>query len=449
MVPGNSQAGCPAAALEIDGVSKRFYRDLRRSQWRGLVSIANELRGKDASSEAEDGEFWAVRDVSLRATPGESCGILGRNGAGKSTLLRLAAGILRPDAGRIRSTGRVALLADPGSAFEPVLSGSANLDAAFMIIAGRAPNPSEVRAIIEFSGLGDRMQTPVRMYSRGMRLRLAFSIAVHATPDVLLIDEALAVGDTAFQLRCLDELQRLLHEGTAIVFVSHSLWLFQRLATTGILLNGGQVAYSGTPMDVAERYIHEMQRGSWSDATADEGLLGRELVVPVSTPGEVEVVQERPVRVAAVRIRGLEGESAVARSGQPALLEFHLDSSEHFDSAELAFTVWTADLAVCVTGGLSGEVDRGNDDGSFALPVGRTVLSVTIPSLPLSHGTYMVRVGVYEMPTSDVIALHGYEDLPSLIELSDGRDRTPEGERGAIPLRAMQVEVAVSSAQTR
>jgi lipopolysaccharide transport system ATP-binding protein len=423
--------------IEVEHLGKRYARDLRRSQRYGMTAILGELRPRrEVGRELRSSEFWALREVSFSVVEGEALGVIGRNGAGKSTLLRLIAGIIRPDEGRVVPHRRVSALLDPSSSFDPILTGRENLDVAYALMAGEAPDRRTAERIIEYAELGAVIDTPVRTFSKGMRLRLGFSVMVHADPAVLLIDEALAVGDTAFQLRCLEQLRTFCREGGSLIFVSHSLWLFQHLATRGIHLSGGRIAFEGRAHEVVDRYLDELRSGTWADAQGGPDPLDRELVLPAATPkgpaaadGEGEETPpvgapqdrppERPVSMDAVSVLAPDG--TVVTSDGPAVMAFELRSRERFDSAELAITVWTADLALCLIGDLSVDVLGGNRDGSFELPPGTTTVRYSVDRFSLAPGRYVVRAAVYELPTNDILCLHGFEDAPTWFEVAGDR----------------------------
>lgn len=190
--------------------------------------------------------FTAVDDVTLQIEAGTTVGLLGKNGSGKSTLLKLIGGIVSPTSGTVQSRGRVAALLELGAGFHPDLSGRENvyLNAAILGLS-RAQVDAQFEAIHEFSGIGDFIDTAVKFYSSGMYVRLAFAVAVHTDPDVLLVDEVLAVGDEAFQRKCMDRIHQFREEGRTIILVSHSAQQVQELCDRGILLHHGKVVFDG------------------------------------------------------------------------------------------------------------------------------------------------------------------------------------------------------------
>lgn len=200
-------------------------------------------------------EMWALRDVSFEVAEGESLGIIGSNGAGKSTLLKLLARITAPTSGEIRIRGRLSALVEVGSGFHPELTGRENIILnGSMLGMTRSEIARKVDSIVEFAGVAEYIDVPVKRYSSGMYVRLGFSIAAHLDPDILLLDEVLAVGDIVFQAKCLDLIGQLREAGRTIVLISHDLGAIQRLCDRAILLTHGQVAMTGSPTVVVEHY---------------------------------------------------------------------------------------------------------------------------------------------------------------------------------------------------
>jgi len=200
-------------------------------------------------------EMWALRDISFEVKEGEALGIVGHNGAGKTTMLKLLASITAPTRGQITIRGRLAALVEVGSGFHPELTGRENIFLhGAMLGMRRAEIARKMSSIIEFAGVGQYIDVPVKRYSSGMYVRLGFSIAAHLDPDILLLDEVLAVGDVAFQARCLDRIGELRKAGRTIVFVSHDLAAVYHLCDRAILLARGQILSDGTPRAVIDQY---------------------------------------------------------------------------------------------------------------------------------------------------------------------------------------------------
>lgn len=230
-----------------EGVSKKFCRDTRRSQWYGLADSYGFTRDK---CKLRKGEFWSVKDVSLQIRRGECLGLLGHNGAGKSTLLKLLTGLLRPDAGIVSMKGRVSAMIELGTGFNPILTGRENIyNNGATLGIGKKEIDRKLDAIIDFSGLADLIDTPIQYYSSGMKVRLGFAVATQMESDILLIDEVLSVGDMNFVLKCFNRMDELLPQ-TAVILVSHSIPNITRAASSIGVMHGGRLIHYGN--DVPE-----------------------------------------------------------------------------------------------------------------------------------------------------------------------------------------------------
>lgn len=245
---GSEVAGEPAIA--VAGLGKR-YEIYERPHHRLLQTI---LRGRRTFYR----DFWALRDVTLSVARGETLGLVGRNGSGKSTLLQLVAGTLTPTTGSVATRGRLAALLELGSGFNAEFTGRENvyLNGAILGIS-RAEMRDAFGAIEEFADIGDFIDQPVKTYSSGMIVRLAFAVAVHVTPDILIIDEALSVGDTAFQSKCLDRIRRMQQSGVAIMLVSHSPNTVVEFCNRAAYIDRGRLIAIGNCREILERYSND------------------------------------------------------------------------------------------------------------------------------------------------------------------------------------------------
>jgi ABC-2 type transport system ATP-binding protein len=261
------------AAFSLEGVGKRY----RMTDDDGLFvrHLAKTLTGRRAVR-----EHWALRDLDLEVQAGESVGVIGRNGSGKTTMLRLLAGVSAPSVGRLRVEGNVAPLIGVGVGFNPELTGRENVFANGQILGlSKAQLARDFDEIVAFSELEDFIQTPVKFYSSGMFLRLAFAVAIQVEPEVLLVDEILAVGDIAFQQKCLERMQRLRERGTTIVVVTHNLGSLSRMCDRAVVLSYGQKRFDGD-IDGALGAYHDAMRDerSRSDGAALTEQEGSELL---------------------------------------------------------------------------------------------------------------------------------------------------------------------------
>lgn len=261
-------------AIRLRGLSKKYpVYDRPADKLVELLSLSRRPRHR---------EFWALRDVDLEVARGSTLGVIGVNGSGKSTLLQIVAGILRPSGGLLEVNGKVAALLELGAGFNPEFTGRENV---FMsgAIAGctRAEMEARFDRIVEFAELGPFIDQPVKTYSSGMFVRLAFAAAIHVEPDILLVDEALAVGDLIFQHRCINRIRRMQQEGRTILFVTHDLQAVTQFCSRAILLDGGRKLADGEPESVVQRYqelVAERERRkagageAWIAMAEEEGL---------------------------------------------------------------------------------------------------------------------------------------------------------------------------------
>jgi lipopolysaccharide transport system ATP-binding protein len=278
--------GDPAVIFE--GVWKKFRRGERHDSLRDLLpAIARRIVRGRRGDELEAEEFWAVRDVSFEVRAGDALGIIGPNGAGKSTVLKLLTRILRPTRGRCEVRGRVGALIEVSAGFHQDLTGRENvyLQGAIMGMK-RAEIARKFDEIVEFAGVADFIDTPVKRYSSGMNARLGFAIAAHLDPEVLLIDEVLSVGDMAFQERCLERMRKFRDEGIPIIFVSHNLEAVRRLCTRALYLRQ-RVCEAGPAESVISSYVRAI-----STHSAGEGDAAIEIVA-----GKPEDEHGRPIDV--------------------------------------------------------------------------------------------------------------------------------------------------------
>jgi len=233
--------------IKVENVSKKFCRDLKSSLWYGMKDLGNELLGRSHNGDGQlrKDEFWAVKDVSFELKRGECLGLIGRNGAGKTTLLRMLNGLIKPDKGRIEMCGRVGALIALGAGFNPVLTGHENIyvNAAVLGLTKRETD-AKFEEIVEFAELGEFIDSPVQSYSSGMAVRLGFAVATALKPDVLILDEVLAVGDVGFRHKCHNRIMELTQK-CAVIVVSHSMPNLTRISTDILLISEGEKKYLG------------------------------------------------------------------------------------------------------------------------------------------------------------------------------------------------------------
>ncbi len=244
--------------VKVEGLSKKFCKDLKTSLWYGVKDLLTGMGGNKNDRELRPKEFWAVKDVSFELRRGECLGLIGHNGAGKSTLLKILNGLINPDAGKVTIKGRVGALIELGAGFNPILSGRENIYNNGAVLGfSRKEITEKLDDIIAFSELEEFIDMPVQNYSSGMKVRLGFAVAAQMEPDVLIIDEVLAVGDVSFRMKCYNRINELLKE-VAIIFVSHSMPQIAKLCTSAIMLRRGEVkANSNDISSVINQYFFD------------------------------------------------------------------------------------------------------------------------------------------------------------------------------------------------
>lgn len=358
--------------INVENISKKFCRGLKRSLWYGLHDIGRELIGRDRSHELRKEEFWAIRDLSLQLRRGELLGIIGPNGSGKTTLLRLINGLLNPDLGQITIRGRVGALIQLGAGFSPVLTGRENIfiNAAVLGIT-RQELLRSLGSIIEFANLGEFIDAPVQSYSSGMRARLGFSVAIHMRPDILLVDEVLSVGDLTFRNKALERMDQLAHSGVAVIFISHNLTQIDRLCTHALYLHKGRVVTHGTTADVIAHYVH---------ATTQHDSAMQHY------PGT-----EQSFLVLAARFLNLEGQPVQQiQVGDPVVCSVTLEVRVRLE-APLFCYMWEPVGRTII---LAYTHQPREHSGRPSLEPGRHIVETVIPQLPFLPGRYQIRLSV-------------------------------------------------------
>jgi lipopolysaccharide transport system ATP-binding protein len=333
--------------------------------------------------------FWALRDVSFDVEPGQIVGIVGSNGAGKSTLLRLIGGVGRPDQGKVEIPGQVAALLDLGTGFHPELTGRENVLVSG-VIAGltRRQVTERLESIVAFAELEQFIDSPLRTYSTGMQMRLAFAVGIHTTPDVLLIDEVLAVGDLAFQEKCLERIRQFKADNCAIVLVSHDTGQIRQLCDKALWLRRGRLVAEGDPEVIVEQYVAEMETETrrktpveWPVRTTPEG---NELRVHENRFGSMEL------EIVSVRLFDQQGHPVIEFSCGDALhIEIDYLAPKRIGAPVFSVTIRSEDGQTCT--------DLSTAAAGISLPVlqGEGRITLHFERLDLNGGQYYVDVGAY------------------------------------------------------
>lgn len=366
-------------------VSKKFCRSFKRSLWYGVRDVAGALvpwsrDGKNTNRASavthatlaplRRDEFWAVADVSFELRRGECLGLIGHNGAGKSTLLKILNGLIPPDGGRITTRGRVAALIELNAGFNPILTGRENIyNQAALLGFSRAETEAKFDKIVDFAEIGDFLDMPVQNYSSGMRVRLGFAVAAQVEPDVLIIDEVLAVGDVAFRFKCLNAIGEIMRSA-AVIFVSHTMPQVFRLCNEVIVLDHGLVTYQG------------------NNVTAGVAVylsLFKESAKTITGSGQVRVTD---VRLESGDLRADMGGILRIPFGSGIALTARLQASPEVRLARLQFLLWNAEMLPIMdvmADGLAGY--------AFEFPPSGVIeISAVIPRTQLNAGKYSLSV---------------------------------------------------------
>ena len=375
-------------AVRVENLGKRYrigaaaerHGSLREAIAHAVKSPFRNLRGLRDLSRFDGGErddvVWALRDVSFEVKHGEATAIVGRNGAGKSTLLKILSRITEPSAGRAMVHGRVGSLLEVGTGFHPELTGRENVFLNGSILGmDRAYIEQRFDEIVEFSGVGKYVDTPVKRYSSGMYLRLAFAVAAHLEPEILVVDEVLAVGDAEFQKKCLGKMGEVAREGRTVLFVSHNMGAVTRLCTQGILLDRGTVKMQGRSSDIVSQYLSMGSEEGSQFVVADSAR----------APGNDRF------RLRAVRLLDHEGDAmSTFDIRYPITAEIEYELLRPIRNLRVGFRLLSGDGTVVFS---TTDMDEGKSHDSHRT-VGTYVSRCTIPGGFLNQGRYSLSLGI-------------------------------------------------------
>ena len=386
-------------AVSAHGVSKRFRLYHERNQ----SLKAAFMRGRRAKYD----EFWALRDVELDIEAGKTFGLIGHNGSGKSTLLKCLAGILVPDAGAISTTGKVSALLELGAGFHPELTGRDNVYLNGSILGlSKKQIDRQFDGIVDFAGLEPFIDTPVKNYSSGMYVRLGFSVAINVDPDILMVDEVLAVGDESFQRKCMEKFEEFRRAGKTVVLVSHALGSMRSMCDEVAWLDHGKLLAVGKPSDVVDEYqgaTHEDRAVDPESGTGSRWGSG-ELVV-----SRVELVHDGSA-------------TSHVPTGAETCIRMHYQASSPVEEPVLGIALHTLD-GQQVTGPNTRDVGL-----STGVVQGEGVVDLHVPQLLLTPGTYELTVAVYDHSLT-----HAFDHREKLLRF-DVVPGTPSDRFGVVSL---------------
>ena len=377
-------------AIEVTHASKVYRRFSGRRQFATLKSAL--LTGSLVRDLRPDETFTAVDDVSFEVPAGRTLGIIGRNGSGKSTMLKLVAGITKPSRGTVRVNGRVSALIELGAGFHPEISGRENVFInGIMLGLTKREVARRFDEIVDFAELAGFIDAPVKTYSSGMYMRLGFAVAIHVDPDVLLVDEVLAVGDEGFTHKCLDKFAEFKRRGKTILLVTHSLGLVERFCDDAIWLDAGRIRDAGDPKRVVDSYITDVERSEEAQLAVDDQKAKDAPSEPENASGSVEGRWgSREAEILDVRLVGAGEEAAhIFQSGEPLEIVLRVRAAQPLDDFVFGIGIFNAEGVCCY--GTNTDIDELTPE-RFA---GEAEVVFRIESLDLVDGTYKLDVAVH------------------------------------------------------
>ena len=364
--------------IKVEGVSKKFSRNLKRSMFYGANDILAGIIGRYVNTnQLRPKEFWVLKEISFQLNKGECIGIIGFNGAGKSTLLKILSGIISPDQGKVTVKGRTGVLIEVGAGFHPMLTGRENIYVNASILGLSTKEISKrFDQIVAFSGLEEFLDTPIKNYSSGMYVRLGFSIAVHLNPDILFIDEVLAVGDIQFQSLCRRKINELITNGTAIILVSHQMSLIDKLSNRVLLLEHNNKYSISKPQQAIDRYYKILSQSGHNGTKHDHDTF----------------------EITGVRIFGINNSSVTPGKPFTILVEYNCKEAI---TAHPNFAIHPGggeQIAACRT-------DR-DGHGPVKFNPGKGCFEINIEKCPFTPGSYSVSIRIFDIQGIEPLVNH-------------------------------------------
>ena len=373
----NKEIATPNEVLvEVKGLGKKFCKDLKTSLWYGVKDLVNGIRGKHNGIALRPKEFWAVKDVSFQLRRGECLGLIGHNGAGKSTLLKILNGLINPDAGSVTMGGRISALIELGAGFNSILSGRENIYNNGAILGfSRNEIDSKLEAIIAFAELEEFIDMPVQHYSSGMKVRLGFAVAAQMEPDVLIIDEVLAVGDLGFTLKCFKTIDTILPH-TAIIFVSHNMPMVSRICNQIILMEHGCAQFQGNDVGKAIDLYYRRFTNNESNVIFSDDSIKLKSVALLNAAGAIEGLSQ-------------------LNWGDKLQLAFTFKVTDNDEIPKFQISIYDKEqrpVALLAPNALDADISKTN---------GLITFTVTHKQLQLSKGIYSINILVSKMKNKE------------------------------------------------
>jgi len=410
--------------IKVEGLAKKFTRSLKRSLFYGSIDVAKSMLGiKYDPGVLRKGEFWSLENVNFELKRGETFGLIGANGSGKSTLLRMINGIFSPDRGRISVKGRIGALIAVGAGFHPHMTGRENILLNGTVLGmTREEIEHEMDSIIAFADIGDFLDAPVATYSSGMYVRLGFAIAIHCHPDIMLVDEILAVGDAKFQRKCLDKIKEMRERGTTFILVSHNMQNIEAMCDRALLLDHGKQVMLGTPREIIPVYELLLETGKTSE----------QLISNTLQPGESEsldLVFKYPdfgtdeIKVNKVTLLNEQNQPVkIIDSEEPLAVEVEVDASLEVKRGIIVCMFFYINNREKVKDNVSvmGMYER------IDMPQGKSIIRLTYPQTQLTTGEYAMTVNILDETFTNPYTqgFYGYfiakKGVPTMLRVGDG-----------------------------
>ena len=366
--------------LEFNHVWKKFRKGEKINSLRDAIPHLFTRKGKNIS--LEDQEFWAVKDISFNIKKGEVVGIMGANGAGKSTVLKLLSRIIIPNKGSMQINGRLSALIEVTAGFHPELSGRENVYLNATILGMRKKEiDDKFDEIVEFSGVKEFIDTPVKRYSSGMYSRLGFSVAAHMDPEILIVDEVLSVGDISFQAKCAQKMRELMSSGATIILVSHQIPLIQSLCKRVILLNHGEVIKDGPTEEIVPEYQNLIFK-------TNEDAFKRKVK---STENQVKVKQESLIEITNVTIEGSqEGHKEEFKIGEDLNIKVDYYAKKEIENPIVILDIIRSDGVLCCS------INSQEFNIQLNKVIGHGHIEFDLGKINLASGIYLVKISFWE-----------------------------------------------------
>lgn len=358
--------------VKVEGLSKKFCKDLKTSLWYGVKDVFAGIKGNQKDGILRPKEFWAVRDVNFELRRGECLGLIGHNGAGKSTLLKILNGLINPDEGKVTMKGRIGALIELGAGFNPILTGRENIYNNGAVLGfTKKEIEAKVEDIIDFSEIREFIDMPVQNYSSGMKVRLGFAVAAQMEPDVLIIDEVLAVGDVGFRFKCMNVIGELMKK-SAVIFVSHSMPMVFRVCNHVILMDHGTIKFNSNKIgEGIDKYFKLFK----DTGKRQSGSLEAQLI-----DFKVQVNNDQVV----------ENDEITISHGSKLSFEFKVSLEKSIETAIFQLVIWNQEMLPIIDimgSNLEGFLIENNKEGIHSL-------KVSIPRIELNSGKHYMSLHI-------------------------------------------------------